>query len=192
MSGAESSRRVEACLGKVRRWTRLGEPSSGCQHFLADDTGSAVVERDGAGGAFAASSSSARQHGRARGACNVAVLKRDDFVCGTLHAGFAGRHGEERAPVGRRAARPRPGVLRQARLRECDNRETLSSLSDLTSSFVPHARFVFPSSSLVSENSCRVHAVGAMNSCGSMHGAVMHDNSLGMHVNSRGAMDVKT
>ena len=27
-----------------------------------------------------------------------------------------------------------------------------------------------------------------MNSCGSMHGAVMHDNSFGMHVNSRGAM----
>ena len=29
---------------------------------------------------------------------------------------------------------------------------------------------------------------GSMNSCGSMHGAVMHDNSLGMHVNSCGAL----
>ena len=28
----------------------LARLSSGCQHFLADDTGSAVVERDGAGG----------------------------------------------------------------------------------------------------------------------------------------------
>ena len=28
----------------------------------------------------------------------------------------------------------------------------------------------------------------SMNSCGSMHGSVMHDNSSGMHVNSRGAL----
>ena len=60
----------------------------------------------------------------------------------------------------------------------------LSSLSDLASSFVPHARLISLHPSLVVENSCGSHGVGAMNSCGSMHGVVMHDNSSGMHVNS--------
>ena len=32
-----------------------------------------------------------------------------------------------------------------------------------------------------------MHGVGAMNSCGSMHGVVMHDNSS-VHVNSCGAL----
>ena len=138
---------------------------TGCQHFLADDTGSAVVERGGSGGASAAPFFSAWQLGCARGACNVAAVKRDDSVCGTLHAGFAGRHGEgQRAPGKRRAARPRPGVLGQVRLKECDNRETLSSLSDLEfrSSFVPLARLFSLHSSLVSENSCSAHGVGCM------------------------------
>ena len=33
-----------------------------------------------------------------------------------------------------------------------------------------------------------VHGVGGTNSCGSMHGVVMHDNSSGVHVNSCGAL----
>ena len=103
--------RVKAGLGTVRRWTRSGELSSGSQHF-AGDAGSAVVQRGGA-----VSSPSARQNWRARGACDVAVLKREQFACDTPHAGFAGRHGEEqRAPGGRRATRSRP---------ECHNRESL-------------------------------------------------------------------
>ena len=191
-SGAESScrdlcLRVRAGLGKVRRWTLSGELSSGCPHFLADDIGSAGLQRNGSGGAVAASSSSAWQHGRARGACNVAVLKRDDFVCGTLHGGFAVM---ERSSVlwedgGQRA----PGwVCQGRRVSECDNRQTLSSLSDLASSFVPHARLFSLHPSLVSENECSAHGVGGMNSRGSVHGAVVHDNSFGLHVNSRGAL----
>ena len=48
LSGAESScrdlcLRVEAGLGKVRRQTRSGDLSSRCQHFHADDCGSALV-----------------------------------------------------------------------------------------------------------------------------------------------------
>ena len=35
---------------------------------------------------------------------------------------------------------------------------------------------------------CLSHSLCAMNSCGSMHGVVMHDNSSGVHVNSRGAL----
>ena len=84
---------------------------------------------------------------------------------------------------------PGQGLWRQARLRDSGNRETLSSLSDLASSLVPYARLFSLHPSLVSENSCRVRGVGAMNSCGSMHGAVMHDNSFEMHVNSRGATE---
>ena len=59
-----------------------------------------------------------------------------------------------------------------------------SSLSDLASSFVPHARLFSLHPRLVAESSCGSHGVGAMISCGSMHGVVMHDNSPGMHVNS--------
>ena len=40
----------------------------------------------------------------------------------------------------------------------------------------------------MSNNSCGAHGVGGTNSCGSMHGVVMHDNSFGMHVNSCGAL----
>ena len=40
----------------------------------------------------------------------------------------------------------------------------------------------------MSNNSCGVHGVGAMNSCGSVHGVVMHDNSS-VHVNSCGALE---
>ena len=185
LSGAESScrdlsHRVQAGLGKVGRWTRSGELSSGSQHS-AGDAGSAVVPCDGA-----------RQHWRARGACNFAAFMREHVVCGIVHAWFAGRHGEEqRAPGGRRATCTLPGAHWQTRLRECDNRETLSSLSDLASSCVPHARLFSLHPSLVSENSCGSHGVGAMNSCGFMHGVGMHDNSLAVHENSWGALGHK-
>ena len=125
-------------------------------------------------------------------------MKREHFACDAVLAGFAGRHGEEqRAPGGRRAARPLPGALRQARQVDChirefsDTRETPLSLSDLASSLVPHARLFSLHPSLVSENSCQSHGLGAMNSGGSMHGAVMHDNSSGVHVNSWGALGHK-
>ena len=83
------------------------------------------------------------------------------------------------------------GALRQARHSDCYTRETSSSLSDLASSFVPHARLFSLHPSLVAENSCGSHGVGAMNSCGSMHGVVMNDNSSGMHVNSWDALGHK-
>ena len=43
----------------------------------------------------------------------------------------------------------------------------------------------------MSENSCHSHGLGAMNSYGSMHGVVMHDNSSGVYVNSWGALGHK-
>ena len=107
------------------------------------------------------------------------MLKREQFACDPVLAGFAGRRGEEqRAPGGRRATRPLLGALRQARQVDCHTR-------------VPHARLFSLHPSLVSENLCGSHGVGAMNSCGSMHGVVMHDNSSGMHVNSWDALGHK-
>ena len=159
VSGAESfcrdlRLRDKIGLGKVRRWTRSGELSSGSQHF-AGDTGSAVVQCDGA-----ASSSSAGQHGRARGACNVEARR---FCLRYSACWVCWRSWRGAACSGRtEGSAPLAGVvLRQARLRECDNRETLSSLSDLASSFVPHARLFSLHPSLLSENSRRVHGVCA-------------------------------
>ena len=95
--------RVKAGLGTVRRWTCSGKLSSGSQHFLGV-AGSDVATRAGA-----ASTSSARLW-RARGACDLAVLKREQFACDAVLAGFAGRHGEEqRVPGGRRATRSPAG-----------------------------------------------------------------------------------
>ena len=34
------------------------------------------------------------------------------------------------------------------------------------------------------QSSCGAHGVGGMNSCGSMHGVVIHENSFGVHANS--------
>ena len=47
---------------------------------------------------------------------------------------------------------PPLGALRQARQVDCHIRESSSNLSDLASSFVPHARLFFLHPSLVSEN----------------------------------------
>ena len=60
--------------------------------------------------------------------------------------------------------------------------------SAFDSAFVPHARLFSLHPSLVSNNSCGAHGVGGTNSCGSVHGVVMHDNSSGVHVNSCGAL----
>ena len=61
----------------------------------------------------------------------------------------------------------------------------------LPSSLVPHARLFSLHPSLVSQNSSLSHGLGAMNSCGSMHGLCMHDNSLVVHENSWGALGHK-
>ena len=55
----------------------------------------------------------------------------------------------------------------------------IENLSTLSSSFVPHSRLFSLHSSLVSQNSSLSHGLGAMNSCGSMHGLCMHDNFIG-------------
>ena len=46
---------------------------------------------------------------------------------------------------------------------------------------------VSDSVALLSTQTRDMHAV--MNSCGSVHGVVMHDNSSGVHVTSRGAVE---
>ena len=170
-------------MGTVRCWTRSGELSSGspiCAGVACSD----VVTRDGA------VSTSFVRLWRARGAGDAAVLKGEH--CDAHLAGFAGRHGEEqRAPGRRRGTRPPLGALRQARQVDCHARETSSNLSDLASSFVPHARLISLHPSLVSENSCASHGVGGMNSCGSMHGVVMHENSFGVHANSLDALGTR-
>ena len=61
--------------------------------------------------------------------------------------------------------------------------------SAFVSALVPHARLFSLHPSLVSNSSCGAHGVGGMNSCGSMHGFVMHDNSFKVHVNSCGALE---
>ena len=100
----------------------LGKLSSGNQHFVGSDVATL---------AGAVSTSSARSW-RARGACDLAVLKREHFGCDAVLAGFAGRHGEEqRAPGGRRAIRPLPGALRQARRVDCHIRDSSANMSDL-------------------------------------------------------------
>ena len=119
-------------------------------------------------------------------------MKREQFACDAVLSGFAGRHGEEqRAPGGWRATRPLPGALRQARQVDCHIRESSSNLSHLASSLVPHTRLFSLHPSLVSENSCGSHGLGAMNSCGSMHGVVIHDKSSGVHVTSWDALGHK-
>ena len=71
------------------------------------------------------------------------------------------------------------------------DRSAMSSLQvdpAVVSAFAPHARLFSLHPSLVSNSSCGVQGVGGMNSCWSMHGAVMHDKSFGVHANSCGAL----
>ena len=65
------------------------------------------------------------------------------------------------------------------------------NLSTLSSSLVPHARLFSLHPSLVSQNSSLSHGLGAMNSCGFMHGVDMHDNSFVVHENSWSALGHK-
>ena len=98
--------------------------------------------------------------------------------------GRSGRHGvEQPAPGLRRGFRPLTGALSQARK---IHRRAIESLN---TSLVPHTRLFSLHPSLVSQNSSLSHGLGAMNSCGSMHGLCMHGNSSVMHDNSWGALE---
>ena len=100
--------------------------------------------------------------------------------------GRSGRRGvEQPAPGTRWGFRPLTGALSQARKL---HRHAIESLN---TSLVPHSRLFSLHPSLVSQNSSLSHSLGAMNSCGSMHGLCMHDNSLVMHDNSWGALEHK-
>ena len=90
---------------------------------------------------------------------------------------------EQPAPGTRWGFRPLTGALSQARKL---HRHAIESLN---TSLVPHSRLFSLHPSLVSQNSSLSHSLGAMNSCGSMHGLCMHDNSLVMHDNSWGALE---
>ena len=83
------------------------------------------------------------------------------------------------ASLGTRALK---GQARSRKSADLFDRSGMSSRqvdSAVVSAFVPHARLFSFDPSLVSNNSCGAHGLGGMNSCGSMHGAVMHDNSFG-------------
>ena len=100
--------------------------------------------------------------------------------------GRSGRQGvEQPAPGTRWGFRPLTGALSQARKL---HRHAIESLN---TSLVPHSRLFSLHPSLVSQNSSLSHSLGAMNSCGFMHGLCMHDNSLVMHDNSWGALEHK-
>ena len=101
-------------------------------------------------------------------------------------AGCACRQGvEQPAPGTRWGFRPLTGALRQARkLHRC-------AIENLNSSLVPHSRLFSLHPSLVSQNSSLLHGLGAMNSCGSIHGLCMHGNSLVVHGTSWGALGHK-
>ena len=126
------------------------------------------------------------------GAGCVALLDRDSLAVpidlpGQDHvAGCAGRQGvEQPAPGTRWGFRPLTGALSQARKL---HRRAIESLN---TSLVPHSRLFSLHPSLVSQNSSLSHGLGAMNSCGSMHGLCMHDNSFVLHENSWGALGHK-
>ena len=93
-------------------------------------------------------------------------------VCGTLHAGQAGRHGVgQPAPGGRRA--PRRSKVRDAP-------KTLPSLSSLQfeSAFLRVARSFSLHPSLVTDNSCHTLVSRFCISCGIGHGGVLLWGSL--------------
>ena len=111
---------------------------------------SAVLRRDGTNRTIAASSSSAWSRRRARSACNVAAVKRDDSVCGTLHAGFAGRHGDQqRSPGGRGGGGGGGGQRAPSRgclVRRVSENVTIVRPCRACLFFRPTCTFVFPSS----------------------------------------------
>ena len=77
------------------------------------------------------------------------------------------------------AARGKAGDLALNRQAYRQRVDSSGSATDFDSAFIPYARWFSLHPSLVSNNSCGAHGVGGTNSCGSMHGAVMHDNSSG-------------
>ena len=86
------------------------------------------------------------------------------------------------------AARGKAGDLALNRQAGGKRVDLFGSVTDFDSAFIPYARSFSLHPSFVSNNSCGAHGVGGTNSCGSMHGVVMHDNSSGVHVNSCGAL----
>ena len=86
-----------------------------------------------------------------------------------------------------RALRPLPEALRQVRKFHRRVSENLSSFIFFDSA----CTIVLSPSSLVSQNSSLSHGLGAMNSCGFMHGVDMHDNSFVVHENSCSALEHK-
>ena len=101
-----------------------------------------------------------------------------------------GRAGAVRRQIGE-SSRALKGQTCSRKSGDLSDRSAMSPLqvdSAFVSAFVPHARLFSLHPSLVSNNSCGAHGVGGMNSCGSMDGVVMHDNSFGVHVNSCGAL----
>ena len=112
-----------------------------------------------------------------------------DPQCGSNLSVF-GRAGAVRRQVGE-SSRALKGQACSRKSGDLFDRSAMSSLqvdSAFVSAFVPHARLFSLHPSLVSNNSCGAHGVGGMNSCGSMHGVAVHDNSLEVHANSRGAL----
>ena len=111
-------------------------------------------------------------------------------------SGAPGRVGVGRVGAARRfrggAARGGIGesslALNRQPCRKRDDSSCSATDSAFDSAFIPYARLFSLHPSLVSNNSCGVHGVGAMNSCGCMHDVVMHDNSS-VHVNSCGALE---
>ena len=90
-------------------------------------------------------------------------------------SGAPGRVGGGRVGAARRfragSARGKAGEFSLALNRQaCRKRvDSSGSATDFDSAFIPYARSFSLHPSLVSNNSCGVHGVGAMNSCGSMH-----------------------
>ena len=111
--------------------------------------------------------------------------------------GARGRVGRGRVGAARRfragAARGKVGESSLALNRQACRKRVGSSGSAtdsaFDSAFIPCARLFSLHPSLVSNNSCGVHGLGAKNSCGSMHGLCMPDNSFVLHVNSCGAVE---
>ena len=164
------------------RWLQAGAvPSEVGESSVASD-------RSGAPGSFGDARADA-----ARWLRSGAARREDGKSSLTLNSGGApGRVEGGRVEAARRtragAARGKDGDLalnRQAGRKRVDSS---GSATDFDSAFIPYARSFSLHPSLLSNNSCGAHGVGGTNSCGTMHGGVMHDNSSGMDVNSCGAL----
>ena len=209
---AECSLRVSRSLQPRGRWAKSGKNAlwrspapveehralggrwrfSGSQH-VAGSGGAPSCARDSRVGDRELLASAAASPGGSLVSSGVdcaALLDGDsravpiDIPGHELVSGHAGRQGvEQPAPGLRRGFRPLTGAISQAW--KIHRRATQS----LNTSFVPHSRLFSLHPSLVSQNSSLSHGLGAMNSCGSMHGLCMHVNSSVLHDNSWGALE---